>query len=206
VPKQYDAVYAAQLLPFKRLHLAAQVKSLYVLTYVSGQKSWDLHAYEPLLRHADFNPGWISLEEVPEIYSRARAGLALSRREGPMLASLEYLFCGLPVVTTHNRGGRNRYLTPRNSRFVADDSSAVAAAVADFVAAPPDPLAIRTQALQMVHRDRLAYVQMLADRCGVSFPSPESEVERIWGGVAGISKLAVPISEIGSLITKRFGT
>jgi len=204
VSKRYDAVYAAQLLPFKRLHLAEQVKSLYVLTYASGQKSWDLRAYEPRLRHADFNPGWIPLENVPDIYAQARVGLALSAQEGAMLASLEYLFCGLPVVTTHNRGGRNRYLTPRNSRFVADDPSAVAAAVAEFVAAPPAPLAIRAEALQMVHRDRLAYVQMLADRCGVSFPSPESEVERIWGGFEGIRKLAVPIGEIGQRINEGF--
>jgi glycosyltransferase involved in cell wall biosynthesis len=206
VPKQYDAVYAAQLLPFKRLHLAEQVKSLYVLTYANGQKSWDLHAYEPLLRHADFNPGWISLEEVPEIYNRAQVGLALSRREGPMLASLEYLFCGLPVVTTHNRGGRNRYLTPRNSRFVADDPGAVATAVADFVAAPPDPLAIRREALEIVQRDRLAYVDLLASRCGVPIDRPDAEMERIWGGFEGISKLAVPVAEIGRRITEGFGS
>ena len=200
VPRHYDAVYAAQLLPFKRLHLAEQVKSLYVLTYASGQKSWDLHAYEPRLRHAAFNPGWVPLEDVPNIYNRARVGLALSPQEGAMLASLEYLFCGLPVVTTHNRGGRNRYLTPRNSRFVPADPAAVARAVADFVTAPPDPLAIRAEALQMVHRDRLAYVDLLASRCGVRVDRPEAEVERIWGGFEGISRLAVPIGEIGRRI------
>jgi glycosyltransferase involved in cell wall biosynthesis len=204
VPKRYDAVYAATLLPFKRLHLAEQVKSLQVLTYARGQKSWDLHAYEPRLRHAEFNPGWIPLKDVPEIYNRARVGLALSQREGAMFASLEYLFCGLPVVTTRNRGGRDRYLTPRNSRFVADDPGAVAAAVADFVAAPPDPLAIRREALEMVQRDRLAYVEMLRKRCGVTFSSPEAEVERIWGGLEGIGRLAVPIGEIGRRITEGF--
>jgi len=204
VPKRYDAVYAATLLPFKRLSLAEQVKSLYVLTYASGQNSWDLHAYEPRLRHAEFNPGWVRHDDVPRIYNSARVGLALSDREGAMLASLEYIFCGLPVVTTHNRGGRNRYLTPHNSTFVADDPAAVAAAVTAFVARPPDPWAIRREALEMVHRDRLAYVAMLAEKCGVRFDTPEAEVERIWGGGAGISKLAVPIGEIGHLIKAGF--
>ena len=206
VPKRYDAVYAATLLPFKRLHLAELVKSLYILTYVSGGQSWDLHAYEPRLQHADFNRGWVRHEDVPRIYNEARVGLALSQREGAMLASLEYLFCGLPVVTTRNRGGRDRYLTPRNSRFVADDPGAVAAAVAAFVDNPPDPLAIRREALEMVQRDRFDYVAMLRKRCGVTFSSPEAEVERIWGGFEGIGKLAVPIGEIGRRITEGFGS
>jgi glycosyltransferase involved in cell wall biosynthesis len=206
VPKRYDAVYAAQLQSFKRLHLAERVKSLYVVTYVTGEQSWDLHAYEPRLQHADFNRGWVRHEDVPRIYNEARVGLALSQREGAMLASLEYLFCGLPVVTTRNRGGRDRYLTPRNSRFVADDPGAVAAAVAAFVNNPPDPLAIRREALEMVQRDRLDYVVMLRKRCGVTFSSPEAEVERIWGGVEGISRLAVPIGEIGRRITEGFGS
>jgi len=180
------------------------VKSLYVLTYASGKQSWDLHAYEARLRHAEFNPGWVRRDDVPGIFNRARVGLALSKREGAMFASLEYLFCGLPVVTTHNRGGRNRYLTPRNSAFVADDPAAVAAAVAAFVAHPPDPWAIRREGLEMVHRDRLAYVDMLAARCGVRIDTPEAEVNRIWGGFAGISKLAVPIDEIGKRIESGF--
>ena len=66
--------------------------------------------------------------------------------------------------------------------------------------APPDPLAIRAEALQMVHRDRLAYVDLLASRCGVRVDRPEAEVERIWGGFEGISRLAVPIGEIGRRI------
>lgn len=202
VPRRYDAVYAAQLLPFKRLHLAAEVRSLFVLTYASGKTTWDMHDYEPRLRHADFNRTWMPVEEVVNVYGQARVGLALSSREGAMLATLEYLFCGLPIVSTHNRGGRNRYLTAQNSRFVAADPAAVAQAVAEFKAAPPDPITIRGEALRMVHQDRLSYVRMLASRCGVSFPSPEKEVERIWGGVAGVGKYAFPIGEVGRRITE----
>lgn len=206
VPKRYDAVYAAQLLPFKRLHLAERVRSLYVLTYASGQRSWDLHAYEPRLEHADFNRGWMPLEDVPGIYAQARVGLALSAQEGAMLASLEYVFCGLPVVTTPNRGGRNRYLTPGNSRLVAADPAAIARAVEDYAAAPPDPLAVRKEALRLVEADRRAYVDLLASRCGVPIDRPETEMERLWGGFAGISRLAVPVGEIGRRIEEGFAT
>jgi glycosyltransferase involved in cell wall biosynthesis len=195
VGKRYDAVYVAQLEPFKRLHLAEAVQSLCVVTYKNGHESFDLHSYEPRLHHADFNRTFIPPEQVREIYNASRVGLALSPREGAMFASMEYLMCGLPVVTTPNRGGRNRYFTPRNSRFVAPRPDAVAAAVADYVSTPPDPFAIRDEVLDLVHRDRLAYVQILAQRCGVPVSSLEGEVERLWGGERGIASHAMPLHD-----------
>ena len=112
-----------------------------------------------------------------------------------MFASMEYLMCGLPVVTTRNRGGRKRYLTPRNSRVVAARPDAVARAVAAYVASPPDPAAIREETLGLVHRDRLAYADIFRRRCGVRFESPECEVDRLWGGESGIEKHARSVAD-----------
>ena len=112
-----------------------------------------------------------------------------------MFASMEYLMCGLPVVTTPNRGGRNRYFTPRNSRLVDPRPDAVAAAVAEYVATPPDPFVIRDEVLELVRRDRLAYVQSLVARCGVAVSSLEGEVERLWGGDRGIASHAMPLQD-----------
>jgi len=195
VGKRYDAVYVAQLEPFKRLYLAEAVQSLYVVTYKNGHHTFDLHSYEPRLQHAEFNRSFVPPEQVREIYNASRVGLALSPREGAMFASMEYLMCGLPVVTTPNRGGRNRYFTPLNSRFVDPRPDAVAAAVAEYVATPPDPFAIRHEVLELVHRDRIAYVQMLVERCGVSVSSLEGEVERLWGGDRGIASHAMPLQD-----------
>jgi len=165
------------------------------VTYKNGQQQWDLHAYEPSLGHAAFNRTFIPPDAVRDVYQASRVALALSAKEGAMFASMEYLLCGLPVVTTRNRGGRNRYLTPQNSRFVAARPEAVARAVAEFVAAPPDPLSVREEVLGLVRRDRLAYLDILARRCGVSIPDAEAELDRLWGGEHGIEKHAIPVAE-----------
>lgn len=193
--KTFDAVYSAQLLPFKRLALARGIPRLFVVTYENGKREWDLHAYEPSLRHASFNKAWMQPEDVRDVYRASHAALALSAREGAMFACMEYLMCGLPVVSTRNRGGRNRYLTPFNSRFVSPRPEAVARAVAEFVAAPPDPLAIREEVLALVRRDRLAYLDILRRNCRVPIHSLEAELDRLWGGEDGIAKHAVPVSE-----------
>jgi glycosyltransferase involved in cell wall biosynthesis len=193
IPKLYDAVYSAQLSPFKRLELARDIPSLRVVTYAIGETEWDLHAYEPSLRHATFNKTWLPSDEVRQAYRSARVGLALSKKEGAMFASMEYLMCGLPVVTTRNRGGRNRYFTPRNSIFTAAHPAAVARAVSAYVAQPPDPMQIREEVMTLVRRDRLAYLDVFSRRCAIAIPDREGELERLWGGQDGIEKHGVPI-------------
>lgn len=193
--RTFDAVYSAQLASFKRLSLAQGIPRLFVVTYENGQREWDLHAFEPSLSHASFNKAWMPPEAVRDVYRASHAALALSAKEGAMFACMEYLMCGLPVVSTRNRGGRNRYLTPFNSRFVSPRPEAVARAVSEFVAAPPDPLAIREEVLALVRRDRLAYLDVLRRECRVPIHSSESELDRLWGGEDGIEKHAIPVSE-----------
>lgn len=191
--KRYDAVYAAQLASFKRLGLAKGIHRLFVMTYVGGGAQWDLHEYEPSLSHASFNRTWVPPEGVRDVYRASHVGLALSSKEGAMFASMEYLMTGLPVVTTRNRGGRNRYLTRLNSRFVAANPDAVARAVSDLAASPPDPMEIRREVLGLVRRDRHAYVEMLRQRCSMPMASADSAVEQLWGGEQGIEKHSMPI-------------
>lgn len=201
VPKKYDAVYAATMAPYKRIELAREIRKLCFVTYVTHQKSWNLHEFEPRLRHADFNSEFISREAVRLCYQQAQVGLALSAAEGAMFSCTEYLLCGLPVVTTPNRGGRNRYLDEENSTFVPPDAVAVRKAVESYVANPPDPTAVRTSAIRKMHGDRLKFVEILASYGGASNSNSMDEVERIWGGTEGIEKLAVPLSALAELVS-----
>lgn len=115
-----------------------------------------------------------------------------------MFASMEYLMCGLPVVTTRNRGGRNRYFTSGNSTFVASRPAAIARAVSAYVAQPPDPMQIREEVMRLVRRDRLAYLDVLSRRCAMTIPDREGELDRLWGGQDGIEKHGVPIQKFVS--------
>jgi glycosyltransferase involved in cell wall biosynthesis len=189
VDNRYDAVYTAQARPFKRMHLAKDVSRLYVLTYGAKSNSDgenDLLASEPLLVEADFNKGFIhDKEEISRLYAAASCGLALSKKEGAMWASMEYLMAGLPVVTTKNIGGRNRYFQPSYAKEVSDSSEEVKKAVDFFVQNPPDRKMIRESVLEMVEADRKSFLDMvnkLAQERG--FDATNSEY--IWGGGDGI--------------------
>jgi glycosyltransferase involved in cell wall biosynthesis len=74
-----------------------------------------------------------------------------------MFASIEYLLCGLPVVTTRSIGGRDVFFDPAYVEWVEDDPEAVAQGVRNLIARAPEPEFIRARTLARMeeHRQRL---------------------------------------------------
>ena len=63
----------------------------------------------------------IDKEEINNLLNKSKIGLCLSRVEGAMYSSVEYLLCGLPVVSTKSMGGRDAFFTNTNC-LIADDT------------------------------------------------------------------------------------
>lgn len=162
VARRYDAVYTAQLQPFKRLELAAEVEKLFVLTYTPGRPENDLPAFCPALGRAAYNRTWVDTAGKNRIYNESRVGLCLSAVEGPMLASLEYQLAGLPVVSTPSKGGRDTYYHPDSCLVVPPTPRAVQAGVREMAGRQPDPHAIRQRTLARLAADRRQYADRLA--------------------------------------------
>ena len=131
---RFDAVYDARLSPFKRHALAAEVPNLALVTYLhEGQVDPDYRAaVAPIVARAHvFNGDPFSgayriacwPEEVNQALNQCAVGLALSREEGSMFASIQYLLAGLPVVSTPSLGGRDDFYHPDYVRIVDADTA-----------------------------------------------------------------------------------
>ncbi|MFI4973432.1 MAG: hypothetical protein ACHP84_02710 [Caulobacterales bacterium] len=162
--KTYNAVYTARLVPFKRHELAVKVPRLAVITH--GFEVDDAYAIERIAAFDDLKfinyeagKGFHRLvpDEVREILVASRCGLALSAVEGPMYASVEYLLCGLPVVTTSSLGGRDEFFHADYVETVDPTPEAVEGGVGRILARTPDPMSIRRRTLELFkpHRARL---------------------------------------------------
>lgn len=195
-PRRYDAVYSAQMEPFKRIHLAAAIRRLYVLTYKSGQTAWKLSDAFSGLEHADHNRTFIGEAGVRQLYWSAGCGLALSLYEGAMWAAAEYLMCGVPIVSTYSRGGRALFKDDYYWFQAKASQSAVAARVADALARNCDPLVIRARALEKIRKWRQAFVSRLSKVTGREVANYDEETERIWGGEQGIFQHRVPSDDV----------
>jgi len=180
--KRYDALYVARITPFKRHQLAAGITSLRLVGSWHGYESSYRDAVMRQLAHAHWREQvWSPLMFVE--MNRARTGLCLSAEEGAMFVSTEYLLCGLPVVSTPNKGGRDHLFPPEFALTVEPTVPAVADGVARQIARHFDPRAIReaTLALMRPHRDNfVALVQSLyeAEGCDRDFSSEWPQVYR----------------------------
>ena len=161
--KIYDAVYTARMAPYKRHELAKEIPSLLIIGGTVTPEDSDEHfqRIKAALPQATFTYDGpkqvLNEQDVNDLLNQSRVGLCLSAVECTMYAMVEYLLCGLPVVTTASLGGRDSWLDPRFTRVVADDPQQIAAAVKDLIDRDLCPHMIRSETLIRMaeHRQRL---------------------------------------------------
>jgi glycosyltransferase involved in cell wall biosynthesis len=200
--KIYDAIYTAQLTAFKRHGLAKNIEKLMIISY-----GGDLHEFCPELKHADFNRTFLPREELARRYNQSYAGLCLSAVEGAMFASCEYLLCGIPVVSTPSKGGRDEFFTTENSIIVSPEPEAVAQAVNHWKSHPPDPYSIRRQTLETMKIIRLEYCAHIANlikQAGGSTRDPEILMDNYFSGPDGMFSRYVKLQDLEKTDLDRF--
>lgn len=169
---EFDAVYNAGFHPAKRHPLAAQIPALALIyapwhdlpqfaDYAAEARRSLPHAAH-LNLDADGAYRIIPRDELCAQLQRARVGLCLSPVEGAMRASLEYLFAGLPVVSTFSIGGRDQFFDDDFCAVVPPDPALVASAVRELAARelPRTHVRMRTMHKLAPHRERLMQVVM----------------------------------------------
>jgi glycosyltransferase involved in cell wall biosynthesis len=175
VPVEFDAIYNAQLAPWKRHELALDVPSCAFIFYrdLIGSSSRESEAAliarhtKSAPRHVFINaieggePVRLAPEDVNRHLNRASVGLCLSEVEGAMFASTEYMLVGLPVVSTPNRGGRDTYFNTDSCLTVAAEPRAVAEAVAALKARAIPRAHIRTRVLKQLEHDRRRFIDLI---------------------------------------------
>jgi glycosyltransferase involved in cell wall biosynthesis len=182
--RRYDAIYNAGITPFKRHLLARDVPSL-ALIYGNwhGAEVDYVLSVKAALPQALFvndmvgNGAYASLSpaQCAAWYNQATVGLCLSESEGAMYVSMEYLLCGLPIVSTPSRGGRDHFFDDQIALIVEPDPAAVAEGVRKMVERRLDPQQVRQHVLAKVKAERLKFLsllEMIFTRMGRPFPGP----------------------------------
>lgn len=162
--KRYDAVMCARFIrlngdELKRHYLAAGVNRLALLDPIYGS---EVPSYRDAYIHrgncAYYNVDRLPPEEVARIFRSSHCGLILTSLEGVCRASSEYLLCGIPVVSTPSKGGRDVWYDDYNAAIVEPNEGAVAEAVEEFKRNPRDPQRIRARYLQQAEIFRRRFV------------------------------------------------
>ena len=170
--KSYRAIYDARLSPFKRHELAADVEGLALVTYechLNEDRHYNRRIFEQLSGSTWLNGPFsdskrmLEASEVADCLNQAQVGLILSELEGANYASIQYLLCGLPVVTTVNRGGRDAFFHEDYVIWAEDSSQSVADAVSALIARKLDPLSVREKVLNRIREHREVFMRTVEE-------------------------------------------
>lgn len=162
VAKIYDAIYVGRRTAFKRHILAQKVDRLAI---VAGNNHGNNLAPIPDTT-VYINDKPLTPEEVGEKIRQSHCGLIFSEWEGACFASSEYLLCGVPVVSTYCKGGREVFYTDENAIFCDPDPDAIRDAAEVFKQTPRDPYALRASHIEkakMFRQNFIALLQELSD-------------------------------------------
>jgi glycosyltransferase involved in cell wall biosynthesis len=162
----YDAVYNGAMVHWKRHDLASLIDHCAHIFYQRSDfdRSQTLALLDEMRKlmpkHDFINPvsdniiQEICAAEVNEILNKSCVGLCLSASEGAMLASMEYLLAGLPVVSTHSKGGRDVFADPRYWLTVGDNAEDVRNGVIEMCGRDLDRSFIRAKTIEKIHEHR----------------------------------------------------
>lgn len=151
--RNYDAVYLGDVRPDKRLELASSVlQNLLVVTQANEENRKVVASAKNIV----VSP---PITQYPFYVNQAHCGLILSDAEGGCYASTEYLYCGVPVVSTHCSGGREAYYDEVTAVLVDPTAEAVQKGVELIKERAPDPWEVRRRALAVSDKmlNTLAY-------------------------------------------------
>lgn len=152
--KCYDAIYVGRRSAFKRHMLARDVSSLAIIA--GNNHGNDI---SPVPACVYLNPEPLTQDQVCLKINQSHCGLILSEEEGACFASSEYLLCGIPVISTHSKGGRDVWYDNYNSIICDPDPRQVASAVEYFKAHPRDPEVIRANHIEEARKHRLRFIE-----------------------------------------------
>jgi glycosyltransferase involved in cell wall biosynthesis len=134
--KCYDLVVNSRFISLKRTHLAKQVPSVvFIGSY--GNKSHGEPIFNTFGTYVNFKDNIIdkntynrlNQDQISKYYNESYVGGIFSSIEGACFSSSEYLLCGIPVVSTQSKGGRDIWYTKDNSIICEPNEVSVAEAV-----------------------------------------------------------------------------
>ena len=164
LPPRFDAIYNARMVPFKRHNLAKAIGRLALICPQVGEGAdlWSEQMKTELpdaFRFGNEGPN-LSLGEVREVIWQSQVGLCLSGEEGGMYVAGEYGLCGLPIVSTPSRGGRDAFVQIPGNFIVPPDAECIARAVNELKANPPDPTMVRMATLRVINEHRQKFISL----------------------------------------------
>ena len=165
---EFDAIYNAQFLPFKRHELLEEAEGVALIGYNHEADQQYLKKIARILNKShilnympDGRRRFLTPAECNQYYNSSGVGLCLSAKEGAMYASMEYLMSGLFVVSTASSGGRDFFFDDDVALIVDDSPGEIAEAINHVNAKTYSRAQVAESVLEKVFRERRKFISAI---------------------------------------------
>lgn len=171
---KYNSVINSRMVKWKRIELAKNIEKLVIVTVVEDKEY--MNKIMSVMEEAEWSNfdkkdsyNYLGRGEIRKILNKSRTGLILSESEANNKASIEYLLCGVPVVSTPSVGGRDVFFDDRYCKIVNPDPEAVRNGVEELIARDVDPEYVRERTLEKIREHRARFLELVYDLSGGRF-------------------------------------
>ena len=164
--KIYDIIVNSSFTKLKRLYLVEDIKNIIFIGYKCGDlkefnESIPKNGYLPNFGDKERildNWNWLDRLDVIKFYNQSKVGGIFSPMEGACFSSSEYLLCGLPVISTECKGGREYWYNNKNSIICKPNkeniSQAIELAIKKIETQEFNSSEIRNNHIELMNKDR----------------------------------------------------
>ena len=127
--KVYDIVINANNNIVKKHYLLKDLMNKYKILFITYHTKnisdrVDLQQYNPTDMISGIDPN-----TVCNLLNKCKIGIYLTYIDGACYASSEYLLCGLPIISTHSKGGRDIWYNDNNSIIINPNENELSNAI-----------------------------------------------------------------------------
>ena len=119
IEKKYDMIMNCRSQNVKRPYFAKHIDNLAFIKNKPCVFNTDFD--HTTLKYTYTNDRVLTHEEIALLCNESHCGGIFSQEEGCCYASSEYILCGIPVISTPSRGGRDVWYTKDNSIIVENE-------------------------------------------------------------------------------------
>mgnify|MGYP001422394894 CR=1 FL=1 len=199
ISKKYDIVYNGRLEIGKRHYLLKSCKNIALISAsILRQNNLKLNYLKYLQNILDDakilnflkpiklkelksfkNMPILNPDTVSDIINQSKVGVILSHKEGACYASIEYLLCGIPVVSTANIGGRNLFLDKRFCKFSFSNSYSIKKTISKVLKENIPSDFIRSETIKNI-QPHIEKIKKLIHELYIEYGITNADIDRNW--------------------------
>jgi glycosyltransferase involved in cell wall biosynthesis len=166
IKKKYNLIVNSCFKSFKRVKFANKLNNVLHIGYYNGEVNKYIPDFGTIANYHSGEYNHLKSHEIANYINSSYIGGIFSKEEGACYASTEYLLCGIPVLSTESKGGRDIWYNEENSIICHEDNvnECFNTMKQNIDSGMYDPVKIRDDCLVIMNQHRIILAEYIQNK------------------------------------------